>query len=130
MKEETRKGEIIIYRTPDKEVEVKVALDDETVWLSQKQMSALFQKNVRTINEHVQNIFKEKELRRSSAIRKFRITANDGKSYETYLYNLDVVISVGYRVKSIQGTRFRIWATKTLRDQLISGYKKLMEKKL
>ena len=77
------KGEIVIYRTKDKKIQIEVKLEQETVWLSQKQMAGLFGKDIRTINEHIQNIFKEKELKNNSVIRKFRITAADGKSYET-----------------------------------------------
>nr|WP_238401075.1 RhuM family protein [Alloalcanivorax marinus] len=97
-------------------------MEGETVWLSQKQMAELFDKNVRTINEHVKNIFKEGELVEDSVIRKFRITAADGKSYNTAHYNLDVIISVGYRVKSQRGVRFRQWATRVLREHLTQGY--------
>ncbi len=85
-------------------------------------MALLFDKGVSTINEHIKNIFKEGELKENSVIRKFRITAADGKTYETNFYNLDVIISVGYRVKSLRGTQFRIWATKTLKEHLIKGY--------
>jgi len=116
------KGEIIIYRTKDNKVQLEVKLERETVWLSQKQMADLFCKDVRTVNEHIHNIFEEKELKKNSVIRKFRITASDGKSYETNFYNLDVIISVGYRIKSQNGTRFRIWATNVLRRYLIDGY--------
>jgi len=116
------KGEIIIYQAKDKKVKLEVKLEQETAWLTQKQMADLFVKDVRTINEHILNIFKEKELRRNSVIRKFRITAADGKSYQTSFYNLDVIISVGYRIKSQNGTRFRIWATNVLRKHLINGY--------
>ncbi|MDP2831509.1 MAG: RhuM family protein, partial [Candidatus Omnitrophota bacterium] len=104
-------------------------LEQETVWLSQKQIADLFIKDIRTINEHIQNIFKEKELKNISVIGNFRITAADGKSYETNFYNLDVIISVGYRIKSQNGTRFRIWATNVLRRHLIDGYT-LNEKRL
>ncbi|MDD5465192.1 MAG: virulence protein RhuM/Fic/DOC family protein [Candidatus Omnitrophica bacterium] len=123
------KGEIIIYRTKDKKIQLEVKLEQETVWLSQKQIADLFIKDIRTINEHIQNIFKEKELKKNSVIRNFRITAADGKSYETNFYNLDVIISVGYRIKSQNGTRFRIWATNVLRRHLIDGYT-LNEKRL
>ncbi|MFC1509536.1 RhuM family protein [Candidatus Omnitrophota bacterium] len=116
------KGEIAIYQGRDKKVKIDVALEQDTVWLSQKQMSLLFQKDIRTVNEHILNIFKEKELEKKSVIRNFRITASDGKSYDTNMYNLDVVISVGYRVKSQNGTRFRIWATNMLKRHLIDGY--------
>ena len=123
------KGEIIIYRTKDKKIQLEVKLEQETIWLSQKQIADLFIKDIRTINEHIQNIFKEKELKKNSVIRNFRITAADGKSYETNFYNLDVIISVGYRIKSQNGTRFRIWATNVLRRHLIDGYT-LNEKRL
>jgi hypothetical protein len=103
-------SEIILYQTEDGRTRLEVRLENETVWLTQKLMSELFQKDVRTINEHIQNIFAEGELPPESVIRKFRITAADGKSYETQHYNLDVIISVGYRVKSHRGTQFRIWA--------------------
>jgi len=101
---------------------LEVRLEEDTVWLTQKQMSELFQKDIRTINEHLKNIFKESELLSESVIRKFRITASDGKSYDTAHYNLDVIISVGYRVKSLRGTQFRIWATNVLRKHLVDGY--------
>ncbi len=104
------KGEIVIYKASDGSTQLEVKLDEETVWLTQKQMSLLFNKNVRTINEHIKNIFFEGELAKNSVIRNFRITANDGKFYNTKFYNLDVIISVGYRVKSKRGTQFRIWA--------------------
>ena len=85
-------------------------------------MAELFDKNVRTVNEHINNIFKEGELDKNLVIRKFRITANDGKNYDTNFYNLDVIISVGYRVKSLRGTQFRIWANKLIREYLLKGY--------
>jgi hypothetical protein len=90
--------------------------------LTQKQLADLFEKDVRTINEHIQNIFEEKELSPASVIRKFRITATDGKVYDTMHFNLDVIISVGYRVKSSRGTQFRIWATQRLREYIIKGF--------
>lgn len=121
MKKET-KNQIILYKTKDGKTEIEVNLENETVWLSQKQMAELFSKDVRTINEHIKNVFKEGELKQNSVIRKFRITASDGKSYETNFYNLDVIISVGYRVKSFNGTQFRIWATNVLKQYLIKGY--------
>ncbi len=114
--------DILLYLAEDGETRLEVQLDHETVWLTQKQMAALFEKNVRTVNEHILNVFKEGELEESSVIRKFRITAADGKSYVTSHYNLDVIISVGYRVKSSQGTRFRQWATRVLHDHLVRGY--------
>ena len=113
-------SDIVIFEEDAGPVEVR--LEGETVWLSQKQMAELFDKNVRTINEHVRNVFKEGELVEDSVIQKFRITAADGKSYNTAHYNLDVIISVGYRVKSQRGVRFRQWATRVLREHLTQGY--------
>ena len=125
---------IVIYTDEQGQVALDVNLENETVWLSQKQMSMLFDKNVKTINEHIGNIFKEGELEQKSVIRNFRITAADGKSYDVSHYSLDVIISVGYRVKSKRGTQFRIWANKVLKDYLIKGYavnqKRLDEKSL
>ena len=115
-------SELILYQAEDGKTKIEVRLLDDTVWLTQKQMSELFQKDVRTINEHVQNIFEEKELSADSVIRKFRITAADGKSYDTLHYNLDVAISVGYRVKSHRGTQFRIWATQRLKEYIVKGF--------
>jgi len=106
--------QIVIYQSADGTTLIDVRLEAETVWLTQKQMAELFDKDVRTVNEHIRNIFKEGELAENSVIRKFRITASDGKSYETSHYNLDVIISVGYRVKSHRGTQFRQWATNVL----------------
>ncbi|HON56671.1 MAG TPA: virulence protein RhuM/Fic/DOC family protein [bacterium] len=104
---------------------LEVRLENETVWLTQKQMAILFYKGISTINEHIKNIYKEGELNPETTIRKFRIVQKEGKRQierEIDFYNLDVIISVGYRVKSIQGTQFRIWATKTLKEHLIKGY--------
>ncbi len=115
-------SDIVIYQSEDGHTGLQVQLDQDTVWLTQKQMAELFDKDVRTVNEHLKNIFKEDELDDDSVVRKFRITATDGKSYNTGHYNLDVIISVGYRVKSIQGTRFRQWATHTLRSHIVDGY--------
>ncbi len=115
-------NEVVIFQTDTGQTGLQVQLDQETVWLTQKQMSELFDKDVRTVNEHLKNIFKEGELEESAVIRKFRTTAADGKSYNTAHYNLDVIISVGYRVKSIQGTRFRQWATRTLHQHIVTGY--------
>ena len=115
-------GEFLFYQTEDGRTRLQVRVQDETVWLSQKLLSELFQKDVRTINEHIQNIFEEGELAADSVIRKFRITAADGKSYDTLHYNLDVIISVGYRVKSQRGTQFRIWATQRLREYIVKGF--------
>ncbi len=114
--------ELLIYQTEDGRTRIQVRLEDETVWLTQKLMAELFQKDVRTINEHIRNIFAEGELSPESVIRNFRITAADGKTYNTQHYILDVVISVGYRVKSHRGTQFRIWATQRLREYIIKGF--------
>lgn len=116
------RSELLIYQTEDGRTRIQVRLEDETVWLSQKLMAELFQKDVRTINEHIRNIFAEGELSPESVIRNFRITASDGKTYDTQHYNLDVVISVGYRVKSHRGTQFRIWATQRLREYIVKGF--------
>jgi hypothetical protein len=115
-------GQFILYQTEDGQTRVEVRIFRETVWLSQKAMAELFQKDVRTINEHIRNVFSEGELREEAVIRKSRITASDGKQYDTLHYNLDVIISVGYRVKSHRGTQFRIWATQRLREYLIKGF--------
>lgn len=114
--------EILLYQTEDGQTRLEVRVQDETVWLTQKKMADSFQKDVRTISEHIQNIFEEGELKPESVIRKFRITAADGKSYDTQHYNLDVIISVGYRVRSHRGTQFRIWATERLREFIVKGF--------
>lgn len=113
---------LILYQTEDGRTHLQVRLENQTVWLTQKLLAELFQKDVRTINEHIQNIFEEGELQPDSVIRKFRITAADGKSYETQHYNLDAIIAVGYRVKSPRGTQFRIWATQRLREYIVKGF--------
>ena len=113
---------ILLYQTEDGQTRIEVRLIDETVWLNQAQLSELFDKDKRTISEHIQNIFTERELVESAVIRKFRTTASDGKMYEILHYNLDVIISVGYRVSSHRGTQFRIWATARLREYLIKGF--------
>lgn len=110
-------GKVVLYKN-----RIEVSLKDETVWLSQMHMCDLFDKNKRTISEHIRNIFKENELAEGSVVRKFRTTAKDGKSYNVAYYNLDVIISVGYRVKSQRGTQFRIWATNVLKQHLVDGY--------
>ena len=118
--EEERK--IVIYKTGDGETKLEVNIQEETVWLSQAQMVALFQKTKQNISLHIRNIFREGELRKKAVVKERLTTAADGKKYKTSYYNLDVVISVGYRVKSNRGTQFRIWATSVLKDHLISGY--------
>lgn len=118
----TPSGEFLFYQTEDGRIRLQVRLEDETVWLTQKLIAELFQKDVRTINEHIQNIVEERELSPDSVVRKFRITAADGKGYDTQHYNLDVIIAVGYRVKSQRGTQFRIWATQRLREYIVKGF--------
>ena len=113
---------LLLYQTEDGQTKIEVRLQDETVWLSQAQLCELFDKDKRTISEHIQNIFKEGELFEESVIRKFRTTASDGKNYQVNYYNLDVIISVGYRVKSLRGTQFRIWATQRLREYIVKGF--------
>ena len=108
---------------PDSEVKLEVRLEDETVWLTQAQMAMLFQTTRNNITLHIGNIFKEKELERLSVCKDSLLTASDGKRYRTILYNLDVIISVGYRVKSIRGTQFRQWANKVLKEYLLKGYR-------
>lgn len=115
-------GEIIIYQNPDGNIKIDVRLEDETVWLTQAQMVVLFDKDKRTISEHINNIFREGELIEESVVRKFRTTASDGKTYDVNHYKLDVIISVGYRVKSHQGTQFRIWATQRLKEYIVKGF--------
>jgi len=114
--------EIILYTSPEGNKRVAVYYQGETVWLTQKQLADLFDVEVPTINYHLKEIFKSRELEENSVIRKIRITAEDGKDYLTNCYNLDAIISVGYRVNSEQATRFRIWATQTLREFIIKGF--------
>jgi hypothetical protein len=104
-------NEKIIYQNIYGNIKVDVRIEDETVWLTQSQLCELFQKSKATISEQIKHIFEEGELNEISVFRNFRTTASDGKEYDTNFYNLDVIISVGYRVKSLQGTQFRIWAT-------------------
>lgn len=124
--------QIVIYKTEDGQTAIDVKIQDETIWLSQKQMAELFDKNVMTINEHIKNVFSEGELSEVPTIRKSLIVQKEGTrnvEREVLHYNLDVVISVGYRVKSKRGTQFRIWANNVLREYLVRGYA-LNEKKL
>ena len=116
------KSDIIIYKDINGEIKLDVSLENDTVWLSQKQMEMLFDKSKKTISEHIGNIFKEGELEKDAVVRNFRTTASDGKKYDVSYYSLDVIISVGYRVKSKRGTAFRIWATKVLKEYLVNGY--------
>jgi hypothetical protein len=117
-----REGEILLYTGPKGDIRVEVLFEEESFWLTQKRMAELFEVDVRTVSEHLQNVFKSGELNEDSVIRKFRMTATDGKSYITSFYNLDAIIAVGYRVNSRQATQFRIWATSVLRDFIIKGF--------
>ncbi len=112
----------IIFKTEDDKVEVDVLFDDETVWLTLDQMSALFDRDKSTISRHIKNVFEEGELDRNSVVANFATTASDGKTYQMDYYNLDVIISVGYRVKSLRGTQFRQWATKRLNEYIRKGF--------
>lgn len=123
-------AEFLIFTAQAGEESIEVRIADETVWLTQKLMAELFDVDVRTVSEHLQNIFRSDELQEDAVIRKFRITAADGKKYQTQFYNLDAIISVGYRVNSVRATQFRQWTTQVLRDFAIKGYvldKKRME---
>jgi len=116
-------GEIVIYKASEtNDFQLEVRVEDETVWLTQAQMSELFQTTRNNITLHISNIFKENELQENSVCKDSLLTANDGKKYKTKIYNLDVIISVGYRVKSKRGTQFRIWANAVLKDYLLKGY--------
>lgn len=115
-------AEFLIFTGQAGEQSIEARYEDNTIWLSQKLMAELFAVDVRTISEHLKNIFKSEELTENSVIRKFRITATDGKSYDTQHYNLDAIISVGYRVNSVRATQFRQWATQVLREFAIKGY--------
>ena len=113
---------IVIYQTQDGQTKIDVKIENDSVWLTQKQMVELLQSSKSNISEHIAHIFEEKELDESSVVRKSRTTATDGKEYIVNYYNLDVIISVGYRVKSLRGTQFRIWATQILKEYMIKGF--------
>ena len=113
---------VVIYRTEDNTLQLDVQLANNTVWLTQQQMTVLFDTTKQNISLHINNIFKEGELSKDSVVKDYLTTAADGKSYRTLYYNLDVIISVGYRVKSKRGTQFRQWATKVLNEYMIRGY--------
>jgi hypothetical protein len=119
---DSNKSQIIIYKNASGETKLDVRFEGNTVWLSQAQMADLFEKDRKTITEHIRNIFKEKELQESSVCRKFQHTATDQKQYSVIFYSLDVIIAVGYRVKSTRGTQFRIWATNQLREFIVKGF--------
>lgn len=113
---------MLIYQNESGDIKVDVRFEEKSIWLSQKQLSEIFSKSVKTISEHISNIFDEGELDESSVIRNFRTTASDGKSYDVKYYHLDMIIAIGFRVKSPQGTKFRIWATKRLNDYITKGF--------
>ena len=113
---------LILFKTDDGQIKLDVKLDGETVWLTQAQMVELYQSSKANVSEHIKHIFAEGELSKNSVVRKFRTTAADGKSYETYFYNLDMIISLGYRIKSLTATKFRIWATERLKEYIIKGF--------
>lgn len=115
-------GEIVLYQSPDGEVRVDVRLEQETVWLSLNQMANLFGRDKSVISRHLRNVFASKELEQRPVVAKIATTASDGKTYQVDYFNLDAILSVGYRVNSRRGTQFRIWATHTLRDHLLRGY--------
>lgn len=112
----------VLYTAPDGEVSLRVLLQNETIWLNQKMMSELFDVGIPAINKHLTNIFESHELEEFSVISILETTATDGKNYKTKFYNLDAIISIGYRVNSAKATQFRIWATKTLREYIIKGF--------
>jgi len=116
------KNEIVLYTPNELDEHIEVRVDDETVWLNQQQMAILFNQTKQNISLHINNCFKEGEIDPISVVKESLTTAKDGKNYYTKFYNLDVIISVGYRVKSKQGTQFRIWATRVLKDYLLKGY--------
>jgi hypothetical protein len=116
------KGQFLVYETEDGQVKIDVRLSDETVWLTQQLMADLFQTTKQNIGQHLKNVFSEGELLEVSVVKKFFTTAADGKKYKTNFYNLDMIISVGYRVKSHVATRFRIWATQRLREYIVKGF--------
>ena len=115
-------NKIIIYTTVDGQTKIDVRLEDETLWLTQAQMCELYQTSKSNVSEHIKHIFEEKELEEDSVVRKFRTTASDGKSYMTTFYNLDMIIALGYRIKSVIATRFRQWATQRLKEYMIKGF--------
>ena len=119
---EFNNGEIIIYQGKDGLTKIDVKIENETVWLTLDQMADLFDRNKSTISRHIKNIFEEGELTRASVVANFATTAADGKTYQVDYYNLDVIISVGYRVKSIVGTHFRQWATERIKEYMIKGF--------
>ena len=115
-------GQFLLYQTEDGKLKIDVRFEGETVWLTQQHMAELFQTTKQNVSQHIQNAFSEGELREDSVVKESLTTAADGKKYVTKFYNLDVIISVGYRVKSLRGTQFRIWATQRLREYMVKGF--------
>jgi len=115
-------SQFLLYQTSDGQTRLEVRLENETVWLSQNQMAELFQTSIPNVSMHIRNVFAEGELQPGAVVKEFLTTAADGKNYKTSFYNLDVIISVGYRVKSHRGTQFRIWATQRLREYIVKGF--------
>lgn len=122
MMEASNNDNMLIYQSEDGKIKIDVRFENETVWLSLDQMAILFGRDKSTISRHIKNIFEEGELQAPSVVANYATTAMDGKTYQVDYYNLDVIISVGYRVKSQQGTQFRIWATQRLREYIIKGF--------
>lgn len=115
-------GEILIYQTENGDTNIEVKMQDETVWLTQQQLMTLYQCSKSNISEHIKHIFEEGELDKNAVVRKFRTTANDGKNYNVTYYNLDMIISLGYRIRSIIATKFRQWATQRLKEYMLKGF--------
>ena len=116
------KGQFLLYQTPDGDSQIEVKLQNDTVWLSLDQMAELFQRNKSTISRHVKNVLEDGELEKKSVVAFFATTASDSKTYSVAYYNLDMIISVGYRVHSYRGVQFRIWATKVLKEYIVKGF--------
>lgn len=114
--------DFILYKTPENKISINVQIEDETVWLTQDQTEELFSKSKKTISEYTVNIFSKGELSEHSVVRNFQIAAADGKNYEVKHYNLDIIMSVGYRVRSLRGIQFHQWATRRLREYIIKGF--------
>lgn len=119
---EERYGEILIYQTEDGLTNITVKMQDDTVWLTQQQLVELYQSSKSNVSEHIKHIFEEGELDEESVVRKFRTTAADGKNYNTTYYNLDMIISLGYRIKSSIATQFRRWAAERIKEYMIKGF--------
>ena len=119
---EKPKGEVIIYQNTENSISINVKMEEENVWLTQAHLVELYQTSKSNVSEHIKHIFEEGELDENAVVRKFRTTATDGKNYETTFYNLDLIISLGYRIKSRIATQFRIWATQRLKEYIIKGF--------